>query len=92
MIKEESLISLGFKRKYLDDKSGYWFELPFQIGFIKGKFMADLPNYFYIEVKTKDKEGEKGSEIFWDGSYRRWKEKVDHYINGWASLHIKKKQ
>lgn len=91
MIIEKKILALGFKKVWLDDKSGYWFELPFKIGFIKGKFCADLPNFFYISIITKDKEQNKDEKIFWDGSYRRWREKVDNYINGYASLHIKKK-
>ena len=81
MENEKYLIDSGFKKVWLDDKSSYWYELPFQIGFIKGIFCAELPNYFFITITTKDKKQNKDEVMFWDGSFRRWKEKVDHYIN-----------
>lgn len=46
---EKKLIKLGFKRKWLDDKSGYWFEYA---DFIK---VADEEIFFKIYIETDSK-------------------------------------
>ena len=53
------LISNGFKRKWLSDKSGYWLEYPFKGPFnLKGKLIVDTGlKHMYIDLDSPKKKG-----------------------------------
>lgn len=61
MVTEEFLKPLGFKKKWLSDKSGFWFEYRFYKDRIYYKFIIELskPNLFSLEIRTGDFWGYK---------------------------------
>ena len=54
MKEEQELKKLGFKKKWLSDKSGYWFQYSFKIKDLKLKFIVEDHKYFELELITKD--------------------------------------
>jgi hypothetical protein len=52
---EESLKKLGFKKKYLNDKSGYWMEKPVKFLDLKGKiYLQSDSKVAFLEIQTYD--------------------------------------
>ena len=50
--KELKLIKLGFKRKWYDDKSGYWWVKNVKINGFKGYFYYDSLGFYELYIKT----------------------------------------
>ena len=75
---EEEALSLGFKRKWLPDRSGYWLEKT-----VKRKGLIPTYKFSYeerfsiIEVMTVDElNRKKGYSIVWAGKFTDLKKKL----------------
>lgn len=72
---EKELKNLGFKKVWLDDKSGYWFEKKFKILEFKGRFYYD-GKFSTIDVVNNLDTYEI---TIWSGTYKKLIEKVKKY-------------
>ena len=77
--KEKWLKENGFKKRWIDDKSGYWFEKHFKLGEFKCRFNSD-DKFNFIEIKTLSELFTKGRwDSIWEGSWTQFKKKVKKY-------------
>jgi len=83
MKQEKEILSLGFKKVWFEDKSGHWFEKPFNYIPFKCKAVIDDPTSCYMEIEVlRDKingKYNKSFEIFWTGNYSQLKKKLKKY-------------
>jgi hypothetical protein len=58
--KEKELSNIGFKKRWLSDKSGYWFEKNVNYKDFKLQFICETDrNLFLMSVKTFEYYGDK---------------------------------
>lgn len=81
--KELFLKSKDFKKKWLSDKSGYWYEKPFKLGEFQAKFLSD-GEFNEIEIITLQEHGlfdgyVKHYSLAWQGSWRSFIKKIEKY-------------
>lgn len=82
--KEKFLKSKKFKKKWLSDKSGYWYEKPFKLGEFSAKFVVDMPDFYQIQIITLQEHSlvdglAQTYEIIWQGSWRSFIKKIEKY-------------
>ena len=78
--KEKWLKENSFKKKWLDDKSGYWFEKHFKLGEFKCRFNSEEDfNFIEIETLYGFSKTKKQWENLWNGSWTEFKKKVEKY-------------
>ena len=82
--KEKQIKELGFRKKWFNDKSSYWWVKPFKLGEFKAYFYYDdVFSHIYVHT-LNHKSGdiyEKSDEIIWTGSYNQLIKKVKKYGN-----------
>jgi len=82
--KEKQIKELGFRKKWFNDKSSYWWVKPFKLGEFKAYFYYDdVFSHIYVNA-LNHKRGdiyEKSDEIIWTGSYNQLIKKVKKYGN-----------
>lgn len=81
--KEKYLIeNFGFKKKYLEDKSGFWLEKKFKIDEFDAFFYYD-GSFCHIDIKTYHCIGNKKyktyTDTIWKGSYKNFLKKIQKY-------------
>lgn len=80
--RESFLIKKGFKKKWLDDKSGYWFVKKFKLGEFKGYFYYDDSKpYCFMEIDciVDIYKNRILSEVIWSGSWKQFLNKIKVY-------------
>jgi len=80
--RESLLIKKGFKKKWLDDKSGYWFVKKFKLGEFKGYFYYDDSRpYCLMEIDciVDIYKNRILSEVIWSGSWKQFLNKIKVY-------------
>lgn len=68
----KKLFSLGFKKRWLDDKSGFWLEKNININEFKGKLYYDgIFALIEIEIYSDAFFKKRTFEIIWKGSFKQ---------------------
>ena len=79
---DKKLLSLGFKKVWLDDKSGYWLEKKVDIGEFKSLLICD-DVYCTMEIQVltnvESMKPRKQYEPIWKGSFKQLLIKAKKY-------------